>query len=95
MKKQTKLKTLLLSATLAIILLPMKTTAQYDGFIRSDGNYENRDVSTSIGINTENFGENQSGMSTENFGNAPLTGGFLVLFAAGAVYAIKKRKTNL
>ena len=52
------------------------------------------------GIFTEQFGQNDEGqggfqIGTEQFGNdAPLGSGLFILAAAGAGYALKKRKNN-
>ena len=52
------------------------------------------------GIFTEQFGQNDNGsgfnIGTEQFGNdAPLGSGLFILAAAGAGYALKKRKSNM
>lgn len=84
MKKLTKLKALMLSLTM---LAAMTTNAQSDGFFRYNENlYNDRDAN--ININTAN-----NGFQNDDFG-APLGTGLLILTAAGAGYAISRRKRN-
>ena len=85
MKTQKTLKALVLSLAMAMIaLLPMTTQAQTDGFFRGGEDYENRDSDITL-----------NGMNTQNFDTgAPLGGGLLIMVAAGAGYALLKKKED-
>ncbi len=92
MTKSLNIKTLVLSAILlAGMLLPFASNAQgTDLFFRIDNDdiYNNRDEE---GITIE--GQNGGGMSHEN--PLPLGSGLLILTAAGAGYAVARRKRML
>lgn len=92
MTKSLNIKTLVLSAILlAGVLLPFASSAQgTDLFFRIDNDdiYNNRDEE---GITIE--GQNGGGMSHEN--PLPLGSGLLILTAAGAGYAVARRKRML
>ena len=89
MNKLTNMKALLLFAFFALFLLnPASLNAQKtDGFFRGgNDNYENRDavnINDDGGINNYGIGE-----------TVPLGSGLLILTAAGAGYAISKRRRN-
>ena len=106
---QLKKKTLLLTlALLAGLLLPLTMNAQYredqfglqewgqtsllgrqDGGNRSSGSSENYD------LHNQQFGSGYD-LYNQTFGqqSAPVGSGLLILVAAGAGYAFKKRKNN-
>ena len=67
-------------------MLPTTVNAQSDGFFRGAENdyYEDRDGQT-FGITNNGIGQNES----------PLGSGLLIMVAAGAGYAIARRKRNL
>ncbi len=88
MKRTTKLKVFVLSLAMALImLLPMTTNAQSDGFFRSSGeNYDNR----------AGEGDNVSG-GVSNYGigeTVPVGSGLLIMVAAGAGYAVARRRRS-
>lgn len=89
MKKQTRLKTFLISMAMAfVMLLPMTMNAQSggsDGFFKSGGdeNYRDPKISSGLGL---------GGMTQED--PAPLGSGLLILTAIGAGYATLKRKQS-
>ena len=88
MKKQTTLKALVLSLAMAVgMLLPMTTNAQSDGFFR--GGYDSYNSRDEININSNTGG----GIQNDDFG-APLGSGLLILTAAGAGYAITRRRRS-
>ena len=84
-----------LMAVALLMLLPMTTRAQSDGFFRGSQEYDNRDASaTTIGFtaNNQTFGSNTYNIDNEQFG-APLDSGLLVMTVLGALYgACSKRK---
>ena len=102
---KTRKKTIVLSVAMAaMMLLPQTVSAQYDeskyglqpwfgssmmGRDGSNGGYN---------VSTEQFGSNTNGgyqIGTEQFGNnLPLGSGLFIMAAAGAAYALKKRKMN-
>lgn len=89
MNKINNMKALVLSLAMALgMLLPMTTNAQSDGFFRgSMDNYDNR----TAGIDSD------EGAGISNWGigeEVPLGSGLLVLAAAGAGYALARRKRN-
>lgn len=102
------LKAIVLSLGLGVAMLA-STSAQaqminlldeyYDEMDRNDQSLMNRSGSGSYSVSTEQFGNGTSGpyqISTEQFGNdAPLGSGLFILAAAGAGYALKKRKSNM
>lgn len=82
MKKTTKLKALVLSVTLmAGMLVPTSAFAQSDDFFRTEDNFGgNRDFAVTWAATSQNFGE------------APLGTGLLIMLGAGAGYALLKKK---
>ena len=79
MENATRLKTLMLSLFVAAA---MTMTAQSDGFFRyNEDVYQDR--SGEIGLNNQTFGQDVS-----------LTGGLLIMLAAGTGYAVAHRKRN-
>ena len=84
---KTRFKTLALTMVFAA-LMPMSLFAQSDGFFRGgeSNNYDNRDG----GMTWAN-----GGSLTPNDPTAPLGSGLLVLVAAGAGYAVARRKRTL
>lgn len=102
LKEKTLLLTLALSA---VLLLPMGVSAQKGGgiFYRGDKaeNVDNvsmmsRGATGGYNLNNQNFGSNGYELHNQTFGQetTPLGGGLLILVAAGAGYALKKRKNN-
>jgi hypothetical protein len=86
MKKAFKLKAYMLSLTMTALLLPMTSFAQQtsDDFFRVDDAFnDNRAVAYALTGNLAN----------DDFG-APLGSGLLILTAAGAGYAISRRKRS-
>ena len=69
------------------MLLPTTINAQSDGFFRGGetGNYENRDISAGGGMSL-------GGATNEN--PTPVGSGLLIMMAAGAGYAVVRRKRN-
>ena len=87
MKKQKTLKAFVLSVAMAIAMsLPMTVNAQ-DFFIRGgEDNHENRDGEGGAGLAL-------GGMTPQGTNEpAPLGSGLLIMMAAGAGYAILKKK---
>lgn len=80
---KTRFKALALTAFMAA-LLPMSLNAQSDGFFRGGENesYQNRDV-ISGGITNNDFND-----------TTPLGSGLLIMVAAGAGYAVARRKRS-
>ena len=85
MKKTIKLKALVLSLAMALVLTPIKAFTQIDDFFRSNefANYDLNGTSRDnfnlwLGINWGNTITNQ------NFGEAPVGTGLLILAALGA-----------
>ena len=102
LKEKTLLLTLALSA---VLLLPMGVSAQKGGgiFYRGDKaenvdnvSMMNRGATGGYNLNNQNFGSNGYELHNQTFGQetTPLGGGLLILVAAGAGYALKKRKNN-
>lgn len=79
---------MMLSFTVAaMLLLSTTSTAQSDGFFK---NYDNGDRGD-ITINSDNA----NGITNADFGeSAPLGSGLLIMLAAGAGYAILKKKED-
>jgi hypothetical protein len=82
MKKLTKLKAMVLSVAMAFgMLLPNAAFAQNDDFFRSEDNFGgNRDFTVTWAA------------TSQNFGDAPLGTGLLIMLGAGAGYALLKKK---
>lgn len=93
MKKTTKKKKLILSVILAGLLLPMTTNAQSggsDGYFRNGmDSYENRDG----GLSNQTFGSESGGPQAPT-DLVPVGNGLLIMFAAGAGYAMLKKKED-
>ena len=97
MKKLLKIKTLAICAILmAGMVIPFTMTAQRnDGFFR--GRYDNindRDDITIGGAASTTNGLTIEGMDNEDPTQAPLGSGLLVMVAAGAGYAMMRRKRS-
>ena len=94
MKKTTTLKALVLSMIMTIgFIMPM--AAQNDGFFKNNEDYINRDAATGNIIN-QTFGQDPGtgvtgGITNQQFG-VPLGSGLLIMVAAGAGYAVARRK---
>jgi len=94
-----KLKTIALMVAMAAgMLLPMKVSAQ-GLFNSSFGHSGSGGVSNgafgnsgSTEVTNESFGTNSGDVKNQNFGKAPLGSGILIMVAAGAGYAVLKRK---
>ena len=86
MKKTTTLKALVLSMIMTLgFVMPM--AAQTDGFFKNNENlYENRDGETPVsgGITNQQFGQ-----------TVPVGSGLLILAAAGAGYAVARRRRSM
>ena len=109
-KEKMKLKALMLSLALAALMLPVTTVSAqgYHGGSLLDDYYAEQDASSQGGLlrsgssggyslSNEQFSGGDGGyqLSNETFGqDAPLGSGLFILAAAGAAYALKKRKTN-
>ena len=91
--------TIFLFVLAACFVLPMKAQ-QSDGFFRKEALYENRDGAVGgYNVGTQGFGSDVNGgynIGTQQFGQElPLDEGLLVMAAAGACYAARKRKKTL
>ena len=110
MNKVKKKTLLLMLALSAVLLLPMGVSAQTGGgvFYRGD-KAENVDnfslfdrglLGGGFNLFNQQFGEDEEGgyeLYNQTFGqdsDTPLGSGLLILVAAGAGYAFKKRKNN-
>lgn len=101
-------KTLLLSIVFSVgLLLPLGINAQNGGGLfgrgravesTSGNGAMSRGATGGYIISTEQFGSDANGgyqIGTEQFGqDAPLGSGLFIMAAAGAAYALKKRKMN-
>jgi len=96
-----KLKMMALSAVLAAgMLLPTAMSAQglfNSSFGHSGGSGVSnsgfgQSGSGSNEVTNESFGTNSGGVKNQTFGKAPLGSGILIMLAAGAGYAVIKRK---
>ena len=76
------------------LFVPIIAYAQKsDVFFRADDTYEYRDICNNFILVNQNFGEGGFNLSNQQFGSdLPLGSGLLVLFGAGTVYAVRKRK---
>ncbi len=94
MKKSNTFKTIVLSMVMTFgLVLPM--TAQNDGFFKNNEDYINRDAATGNIIN-QTFGQDPGtgvtgGITNQQFG-VPVGSGLLIMVAAGAGYAVARRK---
>ena len=88
------LKTVTLTMLLLGLLVPITALSQKsDDYFHAYDTYESRDVSNNFILVNQNFGEGGFNLSNQLFGSdLPLGSGLLVLFGAGAVYAVRKRK---
>ena len=94
MKKTTRLRAIVLSLAMALVmLLPAASHAQSDGFFRDGGDYANRDGGGGYNLNNEQFGDlkNSFNLNNQTFG-APLGSGLIIMLAAGGAYALVRRK---
>ena len=109
MNNNKNLKVFVLSLGLGVAMLSTTVQAQgvfgNMHYNHEEQNQANRGAlmrggsgSDTYSIATEQFGNGTSGaydISTEQFGqNAPLGSGLFIMAAAGAAYALKKRKMN-
>lgn len=94
--RKTKMKILLLGvAVAAMLLMPVTTLAQSDGFFRGGDNYMNRDGGPFGDIVNQGFGDDGGNTVTnQSFGEAPVGSGLLILTAIGAGYAVLKKKKH-
>lgn len=85
MKRQKTLKALVLTAAMAFgMLMPTTMNAQSDEFFRGSDEVMNREseaISVTGGITNQQFGQ-----------ETPLGSGLLIMVAAGAGYAMARRK---
>lgn len=97
MKKKTRLRVYALSLSMALgMLLPSVGHAQSDGFFRDGGDYANRDGGA-YSLDNQQFGSDANGgynLNNQTFGQdpAPLGSGLIIMLAAGAGYAVMRRK---
>lgn len=93
MKKTTqKMKVLMLALVMAGLLLPMTTFAQSgggDSFFRGEADSYNR----AGGLSNQTFG-NESGGPQAPTDLVPVGSGLFIMLAAGAGYAILKKKED-
>ena len=106
MNKQNRKRRILvlLTAMAAMLLLPQTSTAQYDEtryglqpwFSTSlMGRECGRGGDGSYNLHNQQFSDDEGGFNLYNqFFEVPLGSGLLILTAAGAGYALKKRKSN-
>jgi len=95
-----KLKTMALSAVLAAGMLLPRTVGAQGLFNSSFGHSGGSGVSngafgnsgSTTEVTNETFGQSDGKVLNQNFGKAPLGSGILIMLAAGAGYAILKRK---
>lgn len=90
MKKQTKMRALMLSLIMVLgMLVPMTMNAQNGGtdnfFQGSSDNYGNRDTNVNGSMTLGNA-------TQEDPSSAPLGSGLLIMTAVGAGYALLKKK---
>ena len=93
--KKTNLKTLALSFIMAVCFA-MPLHAQSDGFFKSEEDLYGNRATASGNITNQTFGQDpgtivSGGITNQQFG-APLGSGLLIMVAAGAGYAIARRK---
>ena len=99
---------MLLMAMAALLSVPIAASAQYDGSrgVFGRGFEAEAEPSRSLmsgatgGYNLHNqqFGSEENGgynLYNQSFEEVPLGSGLLILMAAGAGYALKKRKNNI
>ena len=97
MKRKLKMMALMV-AMAAGVLLPTIVSAQglfNSSFGHSGGSGVSNGAfgnSGSTEVTNESFGTNSGDVNNQNFGKAPLGSGILIMLAAGAGYAILKRK---
>ena len=85
--KKTTLKTFVFSFIMALFFVMPLTAQRTDGFFNSnDALYANRDYDTPVPITG-------NGVTNQQFG-APLGSGLLIMVAAGAGYAISRRRRS-
>lgn len=110
-KQKRNLKALVLSLGLGAAMLSSTSVQAQGVFGNMLDNYYEEQDQTNRGallrqgggsgysVSTEQFGNGTSGaynIGTEQFGqNAPLGSGLFIMAAAGAGYALKKRKSNM
>lgn len=95
MKKTTTLKALVLSMIMVFGLVMPMTAQKSDGFFKNNDDYINRDAATG-NITNQTFGQDPGtgvtgGITNQQFG-VPVGSGLLIMVAAGAGYAIARRK---
>ena len=81
MKKTTKLKAMMLSVMMMAGMFAPSAKAQNDSFL-PDTDMGNRDFATTWAVTSQNFGQ------------APLGTGLLIMLGAGAGYAFLKKKED-
>ena len=96
MKRTTKLKALALLTIMALGLVMPMTAQRTDDFFRDGENYSDR-AQSSWYLTNQTFGEDpgtiaNGGLNTQQFGSTPLGSGLLIMVAAGAGYALVRRK---
>ena len=99
-KTAEKFKELAICTAIALIaLLPATIHAQNDTFFRSnfDENFDNRDAEIIFGLMNDPFGEAPTpfGFGSGYSNTSPLGSGLLIMLAAGAGYAVARRKRSL
>ena len=98
MKILSKRKAWMLSSMLVLLFMKPMKAQYYDGFFHyKELSYEDRDIDIGFNIGTQTFDSDDMGgfnITTQVFGHeeAPLDGGLLIMFGAGSMYAVLKRK---
>lgn len=105
-RSKKTLKALVLSIGLAAMTFPLDAQVINKGLLQNPykeqgdqrGMLRARSQGGGYNVSTEQFGSGTNGVyniGTEQFGNdAPLGSGLFIMAAAGAAYALKKRKMN-
>lgn len=85
MKKTTNLKALVLSVAILVgMFMPTSVFAQNDDFFRDSDNF---------GGNRDSFAVTWA-ITNSNIGDAPLSGGLLIMLSAGAGYLLLKKRED-
>ena len=95
MKKQFRMKTLVISlAITGMLLSPLFMTAQTErqGLFDMNNNKTLGNRGAGTGISNQTFGSSESGTETQT--QVPLGSGILILMAAGAGYVALKKKED-
>ena len=98
MSKNTLLKTIAIFLMLSGVMHNMASAQKSDGLFLGYESYANRgEDNSAFYLTNQFFGSDANGgfnLSNQQFGaELPLGGGMLIMLGAGAVYALRKRKT--